>query len=423
MRIRLRLIVAMLLIQLTAVHAHAQADTGRTVTSAQLPSRAPYLLRGDEVEKAYDVYRGQLERFFDALSGQVNQQAPELRPRLVAPAPVAFGYQILPALTPTPAPRARSGGIILSPFSWNRTDSMITRGRDQLATLDSRLEKTAALATDERRREYGLIVDAYLKLVSGQKLMESTIQYNRLWQGDIARRPQIYADARILQGLALERQRVLDSISRVGEHATAELHARVEVLTLRINEAIEKLPAPDFVRADHPDGHRWTLSVPLYTDIVDFAFIDSARAAIEDAWHVSDGADDYSVVLEIHSVSPSQLYPDGNVPAKGAHVDVADHVRRFPSGGAVLTTGGNSIYALGRSIILGPHTIPRSALAHEFGHVLGFKDGYFRSYRDRGVDGYEVLEVILDPESVVAAPENGRVRREYFDQLLHEKLR
>jgi hypothetical protein len=30
--------------------------------------------------------------------------------------------------------------------------------------------------------------------------------------------------------------------------------------------------------------------------------------------------------------------------------------------------------------------------------------------------------VILDPESVVAAPENSSVRREHFEQVLRDKL-
>jgi hypothetical protein len=54
---------------------------------------------------------------------------------------------------------------------------------------------------------------------------------------------------------------------------------------------------------------------------------------------------------------------------------------------------------------------------------LGFKDGYFRGYREGGADGYEVIEVILDPDEVVSAPEGGRVRRQHFEQVLAEKRR
>jgi len=37
---------------------------------------------------------------------------------------------------------------------------------------------------------------------------------------------------------------------------------------------------------------------------------------------------------------------------------------------------------------------------HQFGHMLGFKDGCFRSYQGLGADGYAVLKVILSSENI-----------------------
>jgi hypothetical protein len=123
-------------------------------------------------------------------------------------------------------------------------------------------------------------------------------------------------------------------------------------------------------------------------------------------------------VLEIRDVPAKQLYPDGGLPAHGEHIDVAQHIRRFPPGGAVLTTGANSTHVLGRSINVGPHDIAPNPLAHEFGHILGFVDRYFRGYRDRGPEGFEVLEVVIDPEDIMSAPGAGRVGRHHFERLL-----
>ena len=43
------------------------------------------------------------------------------------------------------------------------------------------------------------------------------------------------------------------------------------------------------------------------------------------------------------------------------------------------------------------------------------------SYQDAGADGYQILEVILDPLRVVAAPEHGYVRLERFVQIIAER--
>ena len=88
-------------------------------------------------------------------------------------------------------------------------------------------------------------------------------------------------------------------------------------------------------------------------------------------------------------------------------------------GDVALVRDGKSDYV----IVLGPHAIAGAVLAHELGHPLGFKDGYFRSYENRGAEGYEVLEVILGPADGVQAPEGGWVRREHFEQIIREKQR
>jgi hypothetical protein len=247
------------------------------------------------------------------------------------------------------------------------------------------------------------------------------IQYNRLWQGEIVRYPAIYDELTRLHDAALERQALLDAPPLSHDGIGAGFHTRIDELSRRLHDAVRKLPTPDYVVIDDLTPHRCILRVPVYTDILDTAFVNRFRTTIEEAWKLRDGTDEFSVALEIRRVSPTDLYPDRSVPVHGAHLDVAAHIRRFPPDGVVLTTGAPTTYASGRSIILGPHSIPLSVLVHEFGHMLGFKDAYFRGYRDLGGDGYEVIEVILPPEDIVAAPEEGRVRRKHFDQVVGER--
>ena len=57
-------------------------------------------------------------------------------------------------------------------------------------------------------------------------------------------------------------------------------------------------------------------------------------------------------------------------------------------------------------------------MAHEFGHILGFIDGYFRGYRDLGEDGYEVVEIVVDPADIMSAPITGRVLPLHLEKLI-----
>ena len=119
------------------------------------------------------------------------------------------------------------------------------------------------------------------------------------------------------------------------------------------------------------------------------------------------------------SVNPQHLYRPAPPPDLGSHIDIKAHVARFPTDGGVLTTGANTTYAIpGRYVVLGPEALSSNVLAHEFGHILGFKDGYFRGYRDLGDAGYEVLEVVPDPGDIMHAPERGKVLRAHFDRLI-----
>lgn len=418
---RRALALTLLLSVLTAAVAGAQSDGTPSAATPGAVTRAPYLVRGDEVDKRYQLHRENLESFFNRFSAVLEKEAPDLRQKLLPPAPVPFGYQILPPLLPDPPRSTKQSRIVLSPFSWHRTDSIIDSNRGRLAALEARLDKSVPMNADDRRRQYASMADEYRKLVAGQKFIANLVQYNRLWQSEIARFTQRYKDTNTLQDFVLTRQALLDSLSLGGEHLEGDLRARADSLTRRIAEAIRKSPTPDFVRADHLTAHQWILSVPLYTDIADSAFIEAARAAIEDGWRVRDGDDEFKVILDIRRTLPSQLYPNEAVPVNGAHIVIPEHVKRFPPDGAVLTTGGNLTYLFGRSIILGPHAIARATLVHEFGHILGFKDAYFRGFQDSGADGYNVLEVILGPDDDLGVPQNGRVSRQHFEAILQER--
>jgi hypothetical protein len=56
-------------------------------------------------------------------------------------------------------------------------------------------------------------------------------------------------------------------------------------------------------------------------------------------------------------------------------------------------------------------------VAHEFGHLLGFDEGYFRGFRNLGREGIEVREASPYPEDIMSKQESGRVLRAHFERL------
>jgi hypothetical protein len=364
-----------------------------------------------------------MEQFFETFRARVEAETPDLLAKLreAAPASVPHGYGILPRLVPDPPLTSRPSRITSTSFSWRRTESFIDQDVRRLEKLETRLGEAAQLGGEERRREWAKMVDEYRPLAGNLRLIANHIEYNRLWQAEIARNRRSYDVNTSLHDAVLERQAILDTLQAGDPVLELSLRAREEALWARIHDVTHKVSPPDFLRVEHPSPHRWIIKVPLHTDIEDQSFVDAFRAAVEQAWHVRDGEDEFSVALEIRGVPASQLYPEGSVPAHGEHLDQSRHIARFPAGGAVLTTGSNSTYVLGLSIDIGPHDIGPTALAHEVGHILGFPDGYFRGYRDRGPEGFEVLEVMTDVDDIMSQPGNGRVQRDHFKRLLEAR--
>src|SRR5207248_3553812 len=112
----------------------------------------------------------------------------------------------------------------------------------------------------------------------------------------------------------------------------------------------------------------------------------------------------YLLELDIRPVAVEELYKDSAVPQRGDRIDVRSHAARFPADGAVLTTGAQTTHSLvGRYVALAPGDVSKRTLAHEFGHVLGFRDGYVRGYHDLGDQGFEILELTSVFDDIMSA--------------------
>lgn len=122
-----------------------------------------------------------------------------------------------------------------------------------------------------------------------------------------------------------------------------------------------------------PPEHARSSAYPVYTDIDDRSFLYSVKAAIEKSWHVAEEGEEFRVpVLFRHKVL-KDLYPDGPSPGRGDHIDEAAHLVRFPTDGAILTTGATTTHAFPRrTIVFGSQPLTWNVVADEFGHILGF---------------------------------------------------
>jgi hypothetical protein len=354
-----------------------------------------YVRRGERVEQRFREYRNTLEVFYKTLHRLVETAAPHLVPQLdeAPPEPVLYGYGFLPKLIQDP-PGAATKNFASRVYNWRLTEGYVVGEEEKLRRAKVALE--GLKQPTERSDLIEMLVREYRNLVSAQKTIDQHIQYNRFWQrtivGDRPRFDQLTEIYKLLE-----------------ENSDAE--------TSRwIREVLGKPEVPAFVQILRPEPGRIVFRVPLYTDIQDESYLSEARSAIENFWHANEGETDFLVEIEFR---PFRL---GVRPERGEHLEMRSHASRFPMDGGVLTTGAETTHAfVGRYIALGPGDLSLRALAHEFGHVLGFRDGYVRGYRDLGDEGVEILEMTSSLDDIMSSPQAGRVQAAHFKLVLDQR--
>src|ERR1051325_8593275 len=133
-------------------------------------------------------------------------------PRLeaAAPKPVQHGYQILPKLTPDAPPPAVRPRATSSSYSWPWTRRLIDREVQKLDGLAAELDHVTTLSSSEQLAGYEKLLADYRPLPAAQRLIDSHIQYNRLWQAEIARNKTGYDRLTHLHDAVLKRQAIQD---------------------------------------------------------------------------------------------------------------------------------------------------------------------------------------------------------------------
>jgi hypothetical protein len=297
------------------------------------------------------------------------------------------------------------------------------------------LKRALTLEPKTRQATYQQLAAKYRQFREQQQNIDAHIQYNRLWQGAIAANRSKYDKESVLHDRVLMHQEVLDvfnarfAAAPTSAHGTTRPHVaslsqlssglaeRESLLAREIDAATNLIfDPPVHVRVEQ-EICDWIIHIPFYTDIQDSAFVQAAKKSIEDVWHLRSGKDGFRVELHFFYVSPEDLYGTHEPPQYGSRMNIQKHVEQFPADGAILTTGARTTHVDGRAIILGPHDITKSVLAHEFGHILGFRDAYFRGYKDLAEDGFQVMEIVADSNDIMGDPATGAVLRRDYEKL------
>jgi len=272
------------------------------------------------------------------------------------------------------------------------------------------------LADRTARREDGNLEQAvrdYERLRGDLDNLLDHLSYHEHWQAQVKRSVAFYEERNELVAAVREHQ----ELTGAGGDAEriAVLHERVQAGTSEVTIA------PGLAIERSADGSP-VLAVTVHTDVADAEFRQAFLAAIETAWNEAEASltRRFSVRVDLQLIDIAELYPEG-APAVGDAIDLDDHVARFPADVLIMTTGASSTHAWkGRSLLIGTAPTKRRTLAHEFGHLLGFDDGYLRGFDGDPDDpfGVEFVEWTGLRDDLMANTVGGRVTAALIDRLI-----
>ncbi len=392
-------------LHVTAPVALMQSATCADSATALAPAGPPWLAAVERVVCTKTLLAGALARAHTLLKSRATAEAPALISRIAPepPRPISYGYGLLPELT-TDGPE---GKVALAESRYS-LQALTTASAGYLRDA----ERLVARAAPKDEPLETLVAD-FERLRGQLHYLESSISYHRFWQKSAVEYPAFF----------VEKNRL---IARVRELSALEREANKEAAVAQLRGELAASVAP-FTRTPglvwklEDDGTR-TLPINVVTDIADEEFLVRFQDAVRRVWNESEAARSHRFRIELRFVriAPGQLYADG-VPTPGSEINDAAHMARFPQGSLVLTTGAKSTHAMkGRYVQIGTNQISPHVLAHEFGHLLGFDDGYLRGTEGEASDpfGFTFVEWTGILDDLMGAPGIGRASDAMIEQLI-----
>lgn len=362
-----------------------------------------YVREGDRVEQEFRAYRTKLDAFYTTLHSTIARDIPVLMTELegAPPQPVVYGYQLLPHIVDN-GPLDRKPVESFS-YSWPITRGYIDGEGIKLERAQAEMLQALKATGIEKSALLLALIAEYKSLVDDQRVIDQYIQYNRLWQRTITEDRVRYDE--------------MTKLLKLMQAADPDIAGSIrQMLGQPLVPSSITMSMPVVAEGAKP---RVVLHVPVYTDIESDGYLEQVKASVQKVWQAEDADAAYSIEVEFRKLSADMLYDGKAAPKHGDHVDVKVHVAHFPSDGVVLTTGAEITNAIvKRYIALGPGDISQRTLAHEFGHLLGFPDGYIRGYKDLGDKGLEILELTSVFDDIMSAPREGVALPAHFKLIV-----
>jgi hypothetical protein len=201
--------------------------------------------------------------------------------------------------------------------------------------------------------------------------LDEHIKYHALWQSTVLKHAQWYAKRRPLAHRARALMKAVES---------GASQKKIDALGSGIVDALKP-----FERVAHSisctrSNGGLVLVMSIETDIENGPIKRAFSEALTTYFSGSTGQGPLRVEARFIERKVQGLYGE-LVPTIGSRIHEKSHLDKFGTRRLILTTGANSIHAiLGRAIFLPSRPVTPRKLAHEAGHLLGFRDVYLRHF-------------------------------------------